>query len=344
MAEHMHPPREALDGFVPSAAPMAMPWLRIPLRMLSPAGRRGRLTIVIFHRVHARPDPLFPNEAHAKVFGERLFWLRSWFNVLPLGEAVAALARGALPERALAITFDDGYADNVTVALPILRQLGLHATFFVAAGFLDGGVMWNDVVIEAVRAAQSPLDLSGLGLGRHAIDSSASRRATIKTILAALKYRPLAERQAMTQRIAAISGAAHPANLMMTSEQLRELAAEGMGVGGHTMTHPILAQLDDAAARREIADGRDALAAIVRQPITLFAYPNGKPNVDYRAVHVQMAKTLGFAAAVSTAWGAARTGDTLHELPRFTPWDRTPLRYGARLARNLLAPGQRAGP
>ena len=138
--------------------PVAWRW---PLALLSPAGHRGRLTVLIFHRVRPEPDPLFPRELDAAAFRERLSWLRAWFNVLPLDDAVDALARGSLPVRAAAITFDDGYADNHDVALPILREMGVPATFFIATGFLDGGRMWNDTVIEAIRRTPKPmLDLS----------------------------------------------------------------------------------------------------------------------------------------------------------------------------------------
>ena len=75
--------------------------LRRVLATLSPAGPRGRLTILQFHRVHARPDALFPRDVDATAFRERLAWVRAWFNVLPLEDAVRALARGTLPERAL---------------------------------------------------------------------------------------------------------------------------------------------------------------------------------------------------------------------------------------------------
>ena len=317
--------------------------LRRVLATLSPAGGRGRLTILQFHRVHARPDTLFPREVDATAFRERLAWVRAWFNVLPLEDAVRALARGALPERALAVTFDDGYADNVTVALPILRELDVHATFFIATGFLDGGAMWNDIVIEAVRAARaSRLDLTPLDLGAHVIDTVNARRAVIRTLVDALKYRPVHDREEAARAIGERAGVTLRRDLMMTREQVRALAATGMAVGGHTVSHPILARLDDAQARREVAEGRDALEAMVGQPVRLFAYPNGKPDVDYCARHAKLAQSLGFAAAVSTAWGAARMGDALHELPRFTPWDATPLRWGARLARNLLVAPQRA--
>ena len=77
-------------------------WVRPLLGALSPAGRRGRLTILIFHRVHAVPDELFPNQIHATTFLERMLWVRNWFNVLPLAEAVEALAHGSLPARSVA--------------------------------------------------------------------------------------------------------------------------------------------------------------------------------------------------------------------------------------------------
>ncbi|MGH8851496.1 MAG: polysaccharide deacetylase family protein [Casimicrobiaceae bacterium] len=303
------------------------------------------MTILIFHRVRAAPDELFPNEMHAAAFADCLQCVRNWFNVLALDEASAALDRGSVPARALAITFDDGYADNATVALPILQRLALPATFFVATGFLDGGRMWNDTVIEALRGAAGPeLDLSAQGLGKHAIGSPQQRKVAIGAILALLKYLPRDERQARVDTIAAQAKVALPDDLMMTGDQLRSVAAAGMTIGGHTVTHPILARLDEAAARREIADGRDALEAIVRQPVRLFAYPNGKPDVDYAGAHVRMAKQLGFAAAVSTAAGAAQRGDPLHQLPRFTPWDRSTARWGLRLARNLFTRIEIAAP
>jgi len=318
-------------------------WVRPLLGALSPAGRRGRLTILIFHRVHAVPDELFPNQIHATTFLERMLWVRNWFNVLPLAEAVEALAHGSLPARSLAITFDDGYADNATVAVPILRRLGLHATYFIATAFLDGGRMWNDTVIESIRRTKkSELDLADEGLGTYRVVSAEERKSVISTVIAQLKYLPLHERERRAENIAALTAVSPPTDLMMTREQVQGVAAAGMGIGGHTATHPILAALDEAAARREIVEGRDLLEGIVRQPVKLFAYPNGKPNVDYSAVHVRMIKALGFAAAVSTAPGAARAETSSFELPRFTPWDRTPARWGIRLARNLFRPVETA--
>src|SRR5688572_14817112 len=105
---------------------------RWPLSIVSPGGVRGRLSILIFHRVLACPDPLFPEVPSAVDFEARMRWVRDWFNVLPLKQAIDRLYDRSIPARALAITFDDGYADNEEVAAPILKRLGLCATFFVA--------------------------------------------------------------------------------------------------------------------------------------------------------------------------------------------------------------------
>ena len=325
------------------ATPAAGLAVRGALRALSPGGRRGRLTVLIFHRVHERRDPLFRSELSADDFRTRMTWVRRWFNILPLDEAVRALASGNVVERALSITFDDGYADNATIALPILRELGVHATFFIASGFLEGGCMWNDAVIEAVRAtSHHTLDLTAQGLGRHRVDTLEAKRAAIASLVGALKYLPVAERDAKARAVESCAGVERRRDLMMTQAQARGLAAAGMGIGGHTTTHPILARLSDAHARAEIADGRDALEAIVRQPVRLFAYPNGKPEVDYGSRDVAIVRALGFEAALTTSPGSARMSTGVHELPRFTPWDATPWAWAGRLSRNLLIRPTRA--
>ena len=130
--------------------------------LLSPGGGRGRLSTLIFHRVLPEPDPIFPDEMHAAQFDAVCGWVARWFNVLPLEEAVQRLAARSLPPRTLCITFDDGYADNHDVAMPILRRHGLCATLFVATGYLNGGTMWNDTIAESVRHAKGPsIDLAG---------------------------------------------------------------------------------------------------------------------------------------------------------------------------------------
>ena len=310
--------------------------LRLPLSLLSPAGERGRLSILIFHRVLARPDPLSPDEPDVVEFEAQMRWVRSWFNVLPLGAAIDRLYAGTIPPRALAITFDDGYADNEELAAPILARLGLSATFFISTGYLGGGIMWNDRVIEAVRACPGDsLDVSAAGLGRHAVATSGERRAAIAALLKAIKHFDPPQRDAATAAIVAAAGGRPSPALMMQPEQVRRLRALGMDIGAHTVSHPILTRLDAEQAADEMSVGKRALEQLLDEPVELFAYPNGVPGQDYAAEHVAMANACGFRAAVSTAWGAASARSDRFQLPRFTPWDRARWRYGARLLGNL---------
>ncbi len=307
--------------------------------LLSPAGARARLSILIFHRVLDRPDPLRPSEPDIARFAAVCSLLRKHFNVMPLDEAVHMLREGRLPARAAAITFDDGYADNHDVALPVLMAHRLPATFFIATGFLDGGRMWNDSVIEAVRlsgAAELALEhVPGVGAWRLPVATLADKRAAIAALLPALKYLPQAERQQACDQIARAAQAKLPGGLMMRSDQVRALRRAGMQVGGHTVTHPILTRLDTEAARREIEDGKGQLESILGERVTLFAYPNGKHGTDYADEHSALVRAAGFESAVATDWGAARRGTDPFQLPRFTPWDQSPGRFGARMLGNL---------
>lgn len=308
--------------------------------MLSPAGPRGRLSILILHRVHAKPDSLFPEEMDAPRFDALCGWLRNWFNVLPLDQAVHRLRNSNLPSRALAITFDDGYDDNHSVALPILKRHGLPATFFVATGFLGGGCMWNDWVIEGVRAArESHLTLDDGLPGVHSVATSVDRRRLIDRLLPALKHRGPADRLAAAQQVARAAGMLHAPTLMMRPEQVRDLHTSGMQIGAHTVNHPILAVLGIDQAQAEIVDSKCSLEKLLDAPVRLFAYPNGRPGDDYTDANVCQVQLAGFDAAVCTAWGAASRCSDLYQLPRFTPWDQDRLRFGLRMARNLAQHG-----
>lgn len=310
------------------------------LGLASPAGARGRLSTLIFHRVHATSDALFPEELDAGRFEAVCRWVKAWFNVLPLDEAAQRLAEGDLPARALALTFDDGYADNHEVAAPILQRLGLPCTFFVATGYLDGGQMWNDTVIESVRACRLPaLDLRGLHplLGVFLLKDDLDRRQAIDAIIQVAKYLPPESRQALVDLLAARAEAVFTGHLMMTSKQVQDLRRMGMLVGAHTVTHPILCGLSRPEARKEIEFSKLALESLLTEDVRLFAYPNGKPGEDFSAREVSLVRDAGFLAAASTQWGCSDRATSLFQLRRFTPWDRSRLAFGMRLLRNLRA-------
>lgn len=306
---------------------------------LAPSGARGRLSTLIFHRVLPAPDPLFPGEVDVPRFDALCRWLASTFHVLPLADALQRLRERRLPSRAVAITFDDGYADNHDHALPVLARHGLNATFFVTTGMLDGGCMWNDRVIEAIRGCRAGrLDLSGIGpqpLGSHDLGDATRRRTVVDAVIGSIKYLPPTERDAVSRAVAERAGVEAPRDLMMNWDQVRGLHGAGMHVGAHTVSHPILRAMPEGLARAEIADSRRALQAALRDPVPLFAYPNGKPHEDYDARSVSLVKEAGFSAAVTTGSGVADGHTDPYQIPRYTPWDTRPARATLLMARNF---------
>ncbi len=305
--------------------------------MATPSGNSAKLSILIFHRVLAQRDPLFPDEVDTHSFDRIVGWLKQWLNILPLDEALVSLKRGNLPARAASITFDDGYADNLTLAAPILGKHEITATFFIATGFLDGGRMWNDTVIQSVRCTDRPIiDASFLGLGHVSVGGVKDKQAALALLIPAIKHLPGEQRPVAVTRIAEACQSKLPDDLMLTSSQLKELRMLGMGIGAHTVNHPILTKTGDELVRQEIAEGRDFLEGLLRERIGLFAYPNGRIANDYTLTHANMVKELGFDAAVTTNWGVSCNHSDSYQLPRFTPWDRTRSRFGLRLLLNTL--------
>ena len=293
------------------------------------------MAILIYHRVLPEPDPLLPDLPDVARFRWQMQLLADYFRPLPLAEAAQRLAGGDLPPRSVCATFDDGYRDNRDCAVPVLEALGIPATVFVAPGFLGDGMMFNDRVIEGVRAVTGPeLDLTDLGLGRYPVHTVEERRAAIDQLLPALKYLPAAERDRKARVVAERAGYRPAEPLMLDADGVRAMAARGVTIGAHTLSHPILAETPDAVAAEEISASKRVLEEMTGQPVTLFAYPNGRPGRDYGDGHVQMVKDAGFQAAVSTRWAPAMRDSDPFQLPRFTPWDVTPGRFLARLLAN----------
>lgn len=306
----------------------------------APGGRRGKLCVLIYHRVLPGPDPMCVGEVNQETFRWHVALLARHCRVLPLSEALQGLAAGTLPPRAVAITFDDGYRDNAEVALPILSEYRVPATFFVTTGFVGGGLMWNDRITEFVRCTpQDHLDLRALGLPAFELQTWEQRRYAARELV--LSLRRLADQQRSETVQAIIDGGSQmlPDNLMMEPAHVRQLAAAGMEIGAHTVNHPLLSRVDRRQAETEIAESKDFLESLLHQPVALFAYPNGKPGTDYGAEHVAMVKRCGFQGAVSTRWGAARRQDDPFQIPRLRPWQQSPGRFQLELARNTLRQG-----
>ena len=187
------------------------------------------------------------------------------------------------------------------------------------------------------------LSLPGEPLGTYATDSPEARRLAIAALIHRAKYLDTDARLRLVADLAEQAKVQLPDDLMMRSDQVLALHRAGMQIGAHTVSHPILAGLDDATALAQMSNSRDQLQRLTDAPVPLFAYPNGRPGTDYNARTVVLAQALGFEAAVTTGWGAARQGHNPFELPRFTPWDRSRARFGARLLQNLWNTRRDAG-
>lgn len=317
---------------------------RSALSMLSPSGSRARLAILTYHRVLQEPDPLQADEPDARLFDRQMSWLAQNFHVLPLPDAVDRLRRGSLPSRAVCVTFDDGYANNLEVALPILQRHGIAATVFVAVDAVERGLMWNDLVIEAVRRCKSDANLARAGFEGLSAANDGARAHCVAQLLQKLKYLPLAERWERAARLFRELADADPPRLMMTPQMVRALGQAGVDIGAHTVNHPILMKLDDATARSEIVGSRQWVRDMTGTAPRSFAYPNGRPGLDYDRRHAEMVRDAGFDLAVSTLWACASQRSDVYELPRIAPWDRTKDRFCARIARSYVTSYLRKAP
>lgn len=252
------------------------------------------LTVLCYHRIlppiqraaYHDPDLVVTPEVfnlHCKIMAER-------FTVQPLEVALMRWGAGERPRRPLAaITFDDGYRDNLRYAVPILDQHELRATFFVIAGLMDTDrVPWYDAAGAAWRS------LEHTGDAPHG-------PANVKEAVAAAKHMGPAQRMQWVTQLVAAAGYLpfEEEDLIMTSAQVRELADAGHEIGSHSMTHPLLPQCDGDTLRREVAESRARLVAVSGQTVRGLCYPNG----DYDVRVHQMAVQSGYTYAASMESG-----------------------------------------
>lgn len=300
---------------------------------------RNRVCVINYHRVLHTPEPLLASEPDVDTFRWQMELLARCFHVMPLHDALRAIAVGKVPQRAVCITFDDGYRSIHELALPVLREFGLPATVFVTSGYIGQGSMWNDRIIATVQALPAgELDLEDIGLGTYQLRNLAQRRHSLELLIERSKYLPPAARDNLVDRLDRLTDKETRHDSMLTRDMIIDLNHHGIDIGAHTVSHPILTSLDDETAWHEIADGKAQLEAIIGKSVRLFAYPNGKDGKDFDGRHVAMVRKAGFDAAFTTAAGSFGRCHDPFKLPRSRPWDDAPLTFGLRLLR-WLAPG-----
>ncbi len=294
----------------------------------TPRGRttaaRDRGVVLLYHRVGG--EALDPHRLSMPIdaFRDQMAWLSSNCRVMPLDALAARAADRSLPANAVAITFDDGYSDVLTHAVPILREFGLPATCFVAtAGLPDAVAFWWDRLAEVLLAEGPRPSTLEHTIGGHA-GTLPTRTAGERVLAHWLLYHELialstAERDAHMDTLEAWSAGTRQGVLprRMSSREIETLAASEMAIGAHTVHHLQLPRLDVQTQVQEIAESRRHLEALTGRPVTAFAYPFG----SFDATTVAAARQAGVELAVTCeARPVSSSADRLR-LPRLEVQD-----------------------
>lgn len=266
--------------------------------------------IVTYHRFGDHGED---GRISACAFAEQLEYLTSRYDVVPLAR-IAESITGPEPLPGLAaITIDDGYRDAYEIAYPLLRRYGAPATLFVPVDFIDRRVwLWTDKARFLTRQApphRFTAKVNGDEL-RIELGDQASRRRAADRINSALKQLPDEAKEEMIERLARALGVKAPKSPPaefgpITWAEAREMRANGVEIGSHTMTHPILTRVEDERLKRELRQSKSRIEEVLKIRIEQFCYPNG--DYDER-VQREVAQT-GYRIAVTTVSGLNKRGD-----------------------------------
>ncbi|MDP2809173.1 MAG: polysaccharide deacetylase family protein [Rhodocyclaceae bacterium] len=299
---------------------------------------RDTLSVIAFHKVPLEPDLLVPGDFHLAAFERVLAFIVENFRVLPLAEAVGRLPYRDFAGPTACLTFDDGYSDWLTGAVPVIERLGLPATFFITAGQFFGRPMWHERLANIVRKFQgSVLDTQAYRLPPLKTETLRNKVDALQVLEYHFKYLPLAIRDRYLDQLEHQVGVSIGDVPSMCTADLVEISNRGFEIGAHTLEHPILGLCDADRAREEIGTTREILEGMIKAPVRAFAYPNGRPGIDFSPRHIDMVKSAGYRYAVTTQRGVARHGSSPFQIPRFTPWGPTRGSMTFQLIRNLYA-------
>ncbi|HJR17171.1 MAG TPA: polysaccharide deacetylase family protein [Gemmatimonadales bacterium] len=303
-------------------------------------GKMVRHALILgYHRISDGPDPYQMSVSPGR-FAEQLAVLARIAHPLPLEVLPQLLRMGQLPKRAVAVTFDDGYADVLHRAKPLLARFGVPATVFVISGALGCELWWDRLDRISSRAAALDRRLV-LTIGNTVFDwplEGVSRSAGALRQALYPKLRTLAQpaRDAVLDQLEELMGADDLGQgglqRVVTADELRCLGeGELVQIGAHTVTHPALSQQSAAQQRQEIAGSRWDLEAALGRPVTAFSYPFGDtgPGVS-TIVH-----EAGYHYACESRNAVAWRGTDRFSLPRFWMPDWDGVRFAGWLERWL---------
>jgi len=289
--------------------------------------RRGDAAILMYHGISDYPFrfPVWTQLPTARFESHLAILSAAGYTVHRLADIVDCLVSGRpFPRRAVAITFDDGFASNATRALPLLEKYGAPATVFLTAELIGNDeLIWTDRLATALlatkqrRGTASPIGAIDLA------DAAAASRA-YRRLVGHLKAIPSLEKDRQLDAIVAEllpQGLArgdplHGEFSMMNWSQARSMLASGLvDFGGHTCRHDILTRQAPDTMPEDVARCRRIIERELDQPVDLFAYPNGS-RADFDGRSIDALKSGGWRAAVTTLVGHTASTDSVFELPR----------------------------
>ncbi|HSD90554.1 MAG TPA: polysaccharide deacetylase family protein [Kofleriaceae bacterium] len=283
------------------------------LRKLAPVP--STVSILTYHHVagHDTAYPYDPGVADASPaqFRRQMEMLARYGTPIGVDELVRAVEGAALPKNAVMVTFDDGYRSCHDVVLPILRAVGMRATFFVPTGFVnDRKLYWWERV--AVVLGQARVEKATLTYP-YRFEISARDPRSHRTLTDVIKNTPNLDTDRFVDDLCTAFGvewnaaieAQHADNLIMSWDHIRALSRAGMDVESHTRWHRVLQTLDDQALEDELAGSRRDLETQIGRPVRVVAYPVGR-----RVAHVKRIRdavvAAGYKVGVTNSSGATR--------------------------------------
>jgi peptidoglycan/xylan/chitin deacetylase (PgdA/CDA1 family) len=298
---------------------------------------RRKVAILFYHGVSARKsfDGISNYQGkHIRLsrFRAHLRFLARRYRVMPLPEVIDALRTGKpLPHYTAVITFDDGYENNATVALPALKSEGLTAAFFLTSSLIASDrCLWVDE-IEQVLAATDRAEVvvrTEKGEERLPLSTEDARRAADRRMREIGKRLPDAEKRRWLaefyERNRIDPPKASGDYRFMGWSQVRDLRAAGMTIGSHTVTHAIVTRLEPEEMEREVGEARKACETALGEKCETFAYPNGRAG-DFDGKTTALLRELGFSCGLTTVHGLVAPGDDLYTLNRMGVGDATTL-------------------
>lgn len=304
---------------------------RFGLLSAARACQRTGSVILTYHGVLSgcdgnRDDFLNHNFVPAKMFEQHLHYISRYYRPIGLRDLIACYEKGKTPPpRSVAVTFDDGFANNYTVAYPLLRRYGVPFTVFLTTGLIDrpGAQLWTERVKRAIHLFSGDsvvLDVHGRDI-RYSLSSLQAREAVARKILLMLKRLPVGQRNLELDAIERVCGrpSLSPDECerydFLTWHQIREMASAGVEFGSHTMQHPILSTLDAATLQSEIAESKRQIEEALGRPCYAFAYPNGSA-ADYGEREKRALRAAGYRCALSLRGGVNGRYPDLFQLDR----------------------------